>query len=95
MIITLKALNLQEAETMVSVIDKWYRHFYVVHGVKRLYSASERLTGIATIMVEISPEAWNYTHDGIQWEILHRLDKSLVYHNKTLATVEVGSIEVI
>lgn len=89
MTINVQARTSTETELMVKLIDRWYRHFFNVMGVKRMGSHSERQAGRAEITIEISVEGWNYIYNGAMFEITNRLEKGTCYYKNQLSTCEV------
>lgn len=77
--INLSALSMEEAETMLKVIEKWARHFFNVYGVKRRTSWNARANGRAQIMITVDSDIWKKIGDGARGETAHRLGKSMFY----------------
>lgn len=75
------SMDAQSAEYMMRIVDRWFRHFYTVHGVRRLNS------GKNFIQFEISASAWEYIERGAQWEFVHRTGKSICYHKGEITLV--------
>lgn len=80
--ITISALTMEEAETMLKILDKWIRHYYNSYGVQRLTSWNRRANdGIrAQIIGKIDYTIWDYVKFGVMHEITERFEKGLSYH---------------
>lgn len=87
MYMNISALTMEEAETMLKILDRWLRHFYTVHGVRRITSFNRRANdGIrAQIRVQIDRPMWDFVRNGVMSESLHRLHKSMAFHTEQIS----------
>lgn len=82
MYITISALTMEEAETMLKILDKWLRHFFNTYGVRRDTSFNRRANDNirAQIRGEIDKAMWDEVYNGVMREVTHRFEKGTSYH---------------
>ena len=73
--ITVTAYTEGKAEAIVRAIDKTYRHFYNVHGTKRIGSYRN------TIIIEIDDMAWSYFRRAVLWHCASHIDPNLCWND--------------
>ena len=80
--ITVTASAEGKAEAIVRAIDHTYRHFFNVHGVKRIGSSR------STIVIEIDDMDWCYFKRAVLWHCIKHIDQNLCWNDK-LETCEI------
>ena len=74
--ISITAYSEGEAEAIVRAIDKTYRHFYNVHGTKRISSSRN------TIIIVIDEWAWKYFRQAVLEHIIHHINRNVCWNDK-------------
>ena len=74
--ITVTAYTEGKAEAIVRVIDRTYRHFCNVHGVKRTGSSRN------SIIIEIDDMDWCYFRRAVLEHVIHHIDRNVCWNDK-------------
>ena len=89
------ALTMEEAETMLEVLDKWIRFHFTSYGVHRRASWNRRANdGIrAQIRVDLPEVQWEYIREGYCYEVVEKLGKAVTWEEILPGIIELSTEE--
>lgn len=93
--IIISALTMEEAETMLRLLDKWIRFHFNNYGAHRRTSWNRRANdGIrAQIRVDLPEVQWRYIQREYCFEIAEKLEKSITWEEIFPGIVELSTEE--
>ena len=92
--INISAKTLEEAETMLKILDKWLTFHFNCYGAKRETSFSRRANGRGQIRVIVRESEFKYIKNGLISELVSRTGKSIVYDEIIKGYAELSTEEV-
>lgn len=92
--INISAKTLEEAETMLKILDKWLTFHFNCYGAKRDTSFSPRANGRGQIRVIVRENEFRYIQKGMISELVKVTGKSIVWDEIIKGYAELSTEEV-
>lgn len=92
--INISAKTLEEAETMLKILDKWLTFHFNCYGAKRNTSFSPRANGRGQIRVIVRENEFKYIKNGLISELVNRMGKSITCYEVIKGYIELSTEEV-